>query len=178
MAGSASVKVADAFCLYGSHVVLFATQVDADGLFTSYEANGSAGQVIVRTSQSYSAYSALGYQPWCSLKLKDDPAADVFAFCAGRESGRVRVTWQTLLERSTESFVVERGESAEGPFVAVSDELPHSGKDAGGATYEFIDTSYPGGAVYYQLREIETTGHELLHGVVGPVDLAAGGGGH
>jgi hypothetical protein len=164
------------FCKAGSHVRLFRTSPDAAGWFTSIEANGTERKVVELDSLSYADLYEAGYRPYCSLKLKDDPAADVFALCAGPHDDQMIVAWETLLERDTRGFVVERGASPGGPFEAASDVLPKRGGDASGARYEFADVGYPGGEVYYQLREVETSGRELLHGVTGPVNLASGGG--
>ncbi len=176
LSSKTKVLPADAFNWSDHHVVLFATVVDGTtNLFTSYEANGPAGKTVVKIQQNYNDWFNKGYLPWCSNSLKDTPAADVFALSAGPRDACLVVGWETLLERNTQAFVVERGQLPDGPFAGISDELAPRGQDGGGARYEFLDTSNPTGPVYYQLREIQTAGPDLLHGVVGPVTLSTSG---
>ena len=65
------------------------------------------------------------------------------------------------------------GPTQDGPFSPVSDPIPAQGGPASGASYEYMDKSYPGGTIFYQLREIESNGRELLQGRAAPTRARA-----
>lgn len=172
----AKVLPGDALIACGVHVVLLASTVSgsvADWWEATPGDVGGCQKVAGGNLDHY--YTEHGMRPYVFVKLKDDPAADVFALSAGPRDACLVVSWETLLERNTQAFVVERGQLPDGPFAAISGALAPRGQAGSGARYEFLDTSNPTGPVYYQLREIQTTGPDLLHGMVGPVTLSASG---
>lgn len=172
--GAWAVKVGDAFNKRGSHVVLFTSTVSG-GLFDSRECTGNVayGRCVDRFERSYAGVEIQGYHPWVSVKLKDDPAADVVGFSVELAGDSAMARWLTLRERDTESFILCRGPTQDGPFSPVSDPIPAQGGPASGASYEYMDKSYPGGTIFYQLREIESNGRELLQGRAAPTRVRA-----
>ena len=172
LSSSSQVKGADVFNDPGSHMILFADVVAANGTFTSYEANGPAGRCIVRTGLSYTALYDQGYRPWVYNMLKDDPAADLLYVVAEQGGGRVRVVWETLVEKETAGYVVCRGSSPTGEFVAISPVIAGAGSSSSGAAYEFTDAAPSPSERFYRLMEIETSGHEVWLEVTGVVEPA------
>jgi hypothetical protein len=52
----------------------------------------------------------------------------------------VEVSWATSLEENLDGFVLLRGTSLDGPFVAVTDLIPPRGQGGEGAVYSVVDT--------------------------------------
>ncbi len=74
---------------------------------------------------------------------------------------QVIVTWSTESEVETAGFHVYRADTEDGSYERVSERLIPSGGDPfSGDEYTFVDQDVEaGGAYFYQLEELETTGN-------------------
>ncbi len=88
---------------------------------------------------------------------------------------RIIVEWTTATEINTAGFNLYRGESEQGPFVKVNDQLIAASPDAvTGGKYRFEDAGVQAGKTYYyQLEDIEYGGASARHG---PLIITAPGG--
>ncbi len=98
----------------------------------------------------------------------------LLAACANAPT-RIIVEWTTATEINTAGFNLYRGESEQGPFVKVNDQLIAASPDAvTGGKYRFEDASVQAGKTYYyQLEDIEYGGASARHG---PLIITAPGG--
>jgi hypothetical protein len=80
----------------------------------------------------------------------------------------VELTWETSLEENLDGFVLKRGTSLDGPFVAVTDLIPPRGKGGEGASYSAVDTFRARGAreLYYLLEIHDADDSSRPHGPI------------
>lgn len=88
---------------------------------------------------------------------------------------RIIVEWTTATEINTAGFNLYRGESVQGPFAKVNDQLIAASPDpVTGGKYKFEDTTVEAGKTYfYQLEDVEFGGKTARHG---PLVITAPGG--
>ena len=84
------------------------------------------------------------------------------------DSPGIEVRWQTETEFDTAGFNVHRGDSVDGPFSQVNDQLIASAADpAAGAGYLFIDSNVVAGETYYyRLEDVEFDGDTTQHTLI------------
>lgn len=95
------------------------------------------------------------------------------AACGPAQTGVV-VEWTTANEVSTAGFNLYRGESPDGPFLKVNDNLiPAAADPLTGGQYRYEDTAVQAGRTYYyQLEDVEYSGASTRHG---PIESTAPG---
>ncbi|MBI5711159.1 MAG: hypothetical protein HZC42_12800 [Candidatus Eisenbacteria bacterium] len=161
------VRKADAFAIDvpgAHHVILFSDAVGADGNFYSYEASSRDPAQCTSKLRNYFVLENMGYHPWVSVKLKDDPASQIVRFDVDPAGESPVIRWATLIEDRTSSFSIWRADAPQGPFVQISPEVAAKGSISSGADYQFVDVTHGLGSAYYRLVEMETTGRIIQHG--------------
>jgi len=96
-------------------------------------------------------------------KMEDNPWSVVDWFKAIRQSDGVHLSWMTAAEYRSQSFIVQRGTSADGQFTMVG-ELPAQGD----GLYELVDPEFSDGL--YRLLEVETVGDTAIRASMVAVD--------
>jgi hypothetical protein len=93
---------------------------------------------------------------------------ELSSFTATGEDGAVAVSWTTASELHNLGFHLYRSTSAAGPFERVTASvIPGLGSSPSGASYSYRDSGLLNGVAYfYQLEDVETTGHTKRHGPV------------
>jgi len=162
------VSRADAFCVdvdnpAAHHIILFSDTVRADDQFFSHEASSTNPAHVASKLRVYQEGLNVGYHPWVSVKLKDDPASQITRFDIDPSGPSPIVRWATLIEDRTATFSIWRSETPAGPFVQISPDIQALGGQTSGAEYEFADAGGTG-AGYYRLMEQETNGRVIQHG--------------
>lgn len=84
----------------------------------------------------------------------------------------VVVEWSTASEMETAGFNLLRGDSPEGPFERINEQLiPASPDPLTGGAYAYEDQGVsPGQTYYYQLEEVENSGQTASYG---PIEVRA-----
>jgi len=89
------------------------------------------------------------YNPHAPKVFGGDPAASLEFLKPRMESGKLTFAWETLLERHTWGFRIERSFSCDGPWEPITKWIRAKGSSHQGASYAATDRSYAGGLAYY-----------------------------
>jgi hypothetical protein len=161
-----------------SQYPLYWYEVDANTWATTGRAPGgqptrcdiSRSEVIVSIdgTDGRPNFTDLGRVPFVAA-LPGQPAAVVFSsFTADPGDKKVVLNWTTSSEISTSGFIVLRSLKADTDFVEVSDLIPSTASNQGGAVYQYIDqlnlvnnTNY-----YYRLKIVNVDLTTVLSGTV------------
>lgn len=174
------LQTGDALVKAGSHMVLLASNYNTyTQRIDTYEANGSAGQVIYNQDEPYADYLTDTYIPYVANGLKDNVTSAIARFDVAASGGTAIVRWETLFEKNTASFAVWGSAQANGVFTCLSPNIPATGSAQGGAAYEFAIPPGLADINFLKLVETETSGREVSHGVrslaeAAPSDAARG----
>jgi len=154
----------------GQHVMIF-KQWDDSGrtnytvVHASHDSDDRSGRVWVQGLRSRSA-DAINYVPYTPKCISGDPSASLAGFEVEDSGGAPLLIWETECERNTRAFWIERSSSSEGTFEKVTELIPARGMSSKGAEYRAIDTTHPGGRVYYRLIEQEIGWRVIIKAVV------------
>jgi hypothetical protein len=103
-------------------------------------------------------------------------SAEVTGFDAIASSNDITLHWTTASETNSESWLIDRSESAEGTFTRVHQEQA-VGNAPTGATYSWVDRDVHAGIVYYyRLFEKDISGNVTPYGAVTHAELLSGNG--
>jgi hypothetical protein len=150
----------------GFHVMIFKGWDGSDrSTYTVIQASQSGKRVNEQSGRSKSS-DQTSYSPYSPKVIAGDPAASILGFRMEYMNRTLRLTWETECERDTRAFWVERSVSREGPWEAISEPIQARGSRRNGAQYGLLDSSYPGGQLYYRLIEQEEGWRTVVKGVV------------
>jgi hypothetical protein len=123
------------------------------------------GHVVCGLTPSFSPF-AIGEEMPTAITLSD--------FQALKIDGQLVINWTTHSEVENWGFRLLRSESADGPFVPVSQDLiPARGGIGLTMSYNFVDSSADINKTYfYQLEDVNTHGLMTLHAAVAVQDLS------
>lgn len=139
----------------GHHVMMFKEWEDPDKVYyTVIHASQGGKRVWKQTGRGKDADMTL-YSPYTPNVIAGDPAACVAGFRVEYGDGILKLIWETECERDTRAFWVERSVNRDGPWERISEPIQGRGSDTSGAEYSLVDSSYPGGQIYYRLIEQE-----------------------
>ncbi len=104
-------------------------------------------------------------------------AVELVTFEAVPGDGWVDLAWETGSEVDNLGFHLYRALAPEGPFERITTSLiPGLGSSPEGARYGYQDRGLTNGVTYfYQLEDVETTGHTERHGPVSATPFPGGG---
>ncbi|HVP21962.1 MAG TPA: hypothetical protein VMS73_08895 [Anaerolineaceae bacterium] len=145
-----------------------ATGRSPGGQQTRCDISKSEVVVSIDSTDGRPSFNDLSHVPFVA-GLPGQPAAVTFAsFTADPGDKKVVLNWTTSSEVGTSGFVVMRSIVADSGFTDVSDLIPSTATNQGGATYQYIDqlnlvnyTKY-----YYRLRIVNTDLTTVLSGTV------------
>ncbi len=168
------LQTGDALVKAGDHMVLLASNYSAyTQRIDTYEASGSAGQIIYNEGEPYADYLTGGFIPYVANKLKDNVISVIARFDITVGDPTPRVRWETLFERNTAYFSVWGSPQANGAFTQLSPDIPARGSAQGGAAYEFAIPQAHVDIIFVKLVETETSGRVIPHGVRSLAEAAA-----
>jgi len=110
-------------------------------------------------------------------KVPSTSAVVLAEFRAERRDAGVLVRWRTVAEQDNYGFRVYRGQAPDrdGAELITPDVIPGQGRgQAGGASYNLVDTQAPKGPLYYWLEDIDLNGVSTFHGPASPGVAGAG----
>ncbi len=158
------------------------THPGAGALFFNRTFAGSIGDVITATTTfctDGAVCAAFGStSEFAKAMTAVTTAVKLLSFTAVGRDGAVDLSWTTASELSNLGFHLYRAEAAGGPFTRITSSLIAGlGSSPTGQSYSYRDGGLANGRTYYyELEDIETTGHTERHGPVSATPGATAGG--
>jgi hypothetical protein len=130
------------------------------------EASGSVAGTDPVTMTAGSAITAFG--PF-AIALDSALPVQLSSFTVVLVAAGARLEWATLSEVNNYGFEVERAHVCSGPWSVVSPLIPGFGTTTESHRYTFVDSTAPGGPLFYRLRQMDLARNALY---TAPVEVS------